>query len=488
MPDELNLDYSLLIPEYILGALAILIVAVDMLMPRVRKEALPLIAAAGLAIAFLVSLAYIDTKDNFAGLIYIDDYTTFFRCFFIATTFAIVVASSQFVQRELKNPGEYYGLLVLSTVGAVYMAAARELLTAYISLELLSFSLYVLVSYSKRERRSNEAGMKYMLLGAFASALLLYGISFIYGASGSTSYTGIAAGFAGGTDGFSFAALIGLTLVIAGLGFKVAAVPFHMWTPDAYEGAPLPITAYLSATSKAAGFALLLRLFSEALLPVIDDWQFMVAAMAAITMLLGNLVALQQRNVKRLLAYSSIGQVGYMLMGITALSSLNAEASIDVSSALLLHMTGYVITNVAVFTAIIAYHNASGAEEVRDFGGMSDRAPLLAAVLAAGLFSLAGMPLFAGFLTKFILFQSVAANGYYWLATIAVIASFISLYYYLVLIREMYVTEAVDKTRFRIPLVMQGAVVVLTVGVLFVGLYPAPLFDVTDSVAAVLFS
>jgi NADH-quinone oxidoreductase subunit N len=257
-------------------------------------------------------------------------------------------------------------------------------------------------------------------------------------------------------------------------------VPFHMWTPDAYHGAPLPITAYLSATSKAAGFALLLRFFSSALFPVIDDWQFMIAAIAAITMLVGNLIALQQSNLKRLMAYSSIGQVGYMLMGITAISA-------EVTSALLLHMTGYVITNLAAFTAIIAYHNATGAEEIRDFRGMSDRAPLLAAVTSVALFSLAGMPLFAGFLTKFILFQSVADNDFYWLAAVAVVASFISLYYYLQVMRVMYVNEADEPTRFRVPMVLQASVVVLALGVFFVGLYPAPLFDVTDSVAQVLF-
>ena len=481
MREVVNLDYGLLIPEYVLGGLALIILAVDLLMPRVQKVTLPFITGVGLIGAFILSLAYVDTSDDFAGLIFVDDYTTFFRCFFIATTFAIVVASAQFVQKNLRNPGEYYALLVLSTIGAIYMAAARELLSAYISLELLSFSLYVLVSYAKHESRSNEAGMKYMLLGAFASALLLYGISFIYGTAGSTSYSEIEAAFADGTAGFTLGTLIGLTLIVAGLGFKVAAVPFHMWTPDAYEGAPLPITAYLSATSKAAGFALLLRLFSSALLPVADDWQFMLAAVAAITMMVGNLVALQQHNVKRLLAYSSIGQVGYMLMGIVAISPA-------VSSALLLHLTGYVITNVAAFTAIIAYNNASGAEEVREFRGMSDRSPLLAAVLAVALFSLAGMPLFAGFLTKFILFQSVAENGYFWLAALAVVASLISLYYYLYLIREMYVSAPPAPGRFQIPLLIQGAVVVLGVGVFFVGLYPAPLFEVTDSVAAVLFS
>ncbi len=478
---DLNLDYALLVPEYVLAALAATVLVLDMAVPRFRKDMLAYATAGGLLVAFLVSLAYIDTEDNFAGLIFIDDYTTFFRCFFIATALFVVLASADYVRQHLRHPGEYYALIVVSTVGASFMAGSRELITAYISLELLSFSLYVLVSFAKFDRRSNEAGMKYMLLGAFASALLLYGISFIYGTSGSTFYAEIAAGFVDGTAGFTLAMLVGVTLLLAGLGFKVAAVPFHMWTPDAYEGAPLPITAYLSATSKAAGFALLLRFFAEALLPVIDDWQFMMAALAALTMLLGNLIALQQHNVKRLLAYSSIGQVGYMLMGLTALSP-------EVSSALLLHLTGYVITNLAAFTAIIAYHNASGAEEVGDFRGMSDRAPLLAAVLAVALFSLAGMPLFAGFLTKFILFQSVAENDYYWLAAVAVVASLISLYYYLLLLREAYVSEPPDRTRFHIPLVMQASVVVLTVGVFVVGLYPAPLFEVTDSVAAVLFS
>jgi NADH-quinone oxidoreductase subunit N len=480
--EGLNLDYALLIPEYLLGGLAVLVIVVDLFLPRMQKQALPIITGAGLVAIFVVSLVgYIDTTDNFAGLILIDDFTTFFRCFFIATTFAIVIASAQFVQEKLKNPGEYYALLCLSTAGATIMASAGELLTAYIGLELLSFSLYVLVSYAKTDIRSNEAGMKYMLLGAFASALLLYGISFIYGTSGSTTYTEIQAAFEGGTGDFTLGTLAGLTLIIAGLGFKVAAVPFHMWTPDAYEGAPLPITAYLSATSKAAGIALLLRLFSSALLPVIDDWQFMVAGLAAITMIVGNVIALQQHNIKRLMAYSSMGQVGYMLMAIVTISP-------EVTSALLLHMTGYVITNIALFTAVIAYHNQTGAEEIADFKGMSDRAPLLAAVTSVALFSLAGMPLFAGFLTKFIFFQSVAEADYYWLAAVAVVASFISLYYYLQVMRSIYVTPATETSRFKVPLVMQGAVVVLALGVFFVGLYPQPLFEVTDTVSEVLFA
>ena len=480
MREVVDLDYAVLIPEYILGLLAVVIIAVDLLAPKMRKEGLPIIAGVGLIVAFFASLGYVDTTDNFAGLFVVDDYTTFFRCFFIAVTFAIVIASHHFVQKYLNQPAEYYSLLVISTIGAIIMAGAQELLTAYIGLEILSFSLYVLVSY-QRNNRSVEGGMKYMLLGAFSSALLLYGISFIYGTAGSTSYAEIQAGFEDGTSGFTLGTLVGLTFIVAGLSFKVSAVPFHMWGPDAYQGAPLPITAYLSATSKAAGFALILRLFSGALLPVIDDWQFMVAALAAATMIVGNVIALQQTNIKRLLAYSSIGQVGYMLMGIVALTE-------DVTSALLLHMVGYVVTNLAGFTAFIAYHNETGADEIEDFRGMAERSPLMAAVAAAALFSLAGMPLFAGFLTKFIFFQSVAQADYFWLAGVAVVASLISLYYYLQVMRVMYVSHPPDYTRFRGPLIMQVSAVVLTVGVFFVGLYPAPLFELTDSVSSVLFT
>src|SRR3970040_2277044 len=430
MREVVNLDYGLLIPEYVLGGLALIILAVDLLMPRVQKVTLPFITGVGLIGAFILSLAYVDTSDDFAGLIFVDDYTTFFRCFFIATTFAIVVASAHFVEKNLRNPGEYYALLVLSTIGAVYMAAARELLSAYISLELLSFSLYVLVSYAKHESRSNEAGMKYMLLGAFASALLLYGISFIYGTSGSTSYSEIQAGFANGTSGFTLGTLIGLTLLIAGLGFKVAAVPFHMWTPDAYEGAPLPITALISAIGKAAAFALFLKLFAQAFIPLVDDWRVFVAVVAAATMVLGNLVAIQQHNIKRLLAYSSIGQVGFLLMGIAALSP-------DAASALVLHLVGYVITTLAAFVCVIIYYNWTGKEEIRDFAGLAERAPYLALSLSIALFSLAGMPLFAGFATKFLLFQAAANEDLLWLSAVAVFMSFVSLYYYLVIVKQM---------------------------------------------------
>jgi NADH-quinone oxidoreductase subunit N len=481
VPDELNLDYSLLTPEFCLGGLAALVLALDLFVPRFRKEWLPYLTAAGLVAVLGLSFGWVNKESDFAGLLYVDNYTTFFRVFFTATTAAVCLASAHFVQARLRHPGEYYGLLVLSTIGAIYMASARELLSAYISLELLSFSLYVLVSFAKFDERSNEGGMKYMLLGAFSSALFLYGLSLIYGSAGSTFYADIAAAYGAGTEQFDLGLLAGLVLVLAGLGFKVAAVPFHMWTPDAYEGAPLPITAYLSATSKAAGFALLLRLFSGAFMPVLDDWQWMVAALAALTMVLGNLVALQQRNIKRLLAYSSIGQVGYMLMALAALSA-------DTASALLLHMSGYVITNLAAFTCIIAWYNLTGKEEIAGFRGMAERAPLLAGSLAAALFSLSGMPLFAGFLTKFILFQAVADEGFLWLSVIAVVMSFVSLYYYLMVIKEMYISEPEEAGRLPVPPLVSGLTVLLVAGVFYVGIFPRHLFEAAQEATKLLFA
>jgi NADH-quinone oxidoreductase subunit N len=479
-----NYDYSLLIPEFLLAAWAAVVVAVDLFIPRGSRFRVPnlvgWVAAAGVLAAGVISLFYIDHDESFGGLLAVDDYTTFFRVFFCLVTFFTILASMRYVDQSLSNPGEYYGLLVISTIGAIYMAAARELLTAYISLELLSFSLYVLAGWSRTDLRSSEAGLKYFLLGAFSSAILLYGISMIYGVTGSTTYAEVASGLSGDISDIETAMLMGMALLIAGLGFKVAAFPFHAWTPDAYEGAPLPITAYISATSKAAGFAWFLRLFSGAFMPIIDDWRWMIAALAAGSIVLGNLVALRQTNIKRLLAYSSIGQVGYMLIAVAALSP-------DSAGALLLHLTGYVATNLVLFVCIIAYFNETGEEEISGFAGLAQRSPFLALMMSVALFSLAGMPLFAGFLTKFILFQVAVEEDLLWLAALGVTGSFISLYYYLIVIRQMYIETRPDLSKLPVQPVMYGSILVLGFVVMAIGLYPAPFYEVADDAAQVLF-
>ena len=483
----LNFEYSLLIPEFILAGTAGLVLFADLFRRELRlsRGALPAIAALGVIAAGGASLFYIDLGDgagrDFARLIVVDNFTTFFRVLFTAVVLAVVVGGYEYVERNIRHVGEFYALLMFSTIGAIYMAGARELLTAYISIELLSFSLYVAVSLAKTDPRSGEAGLKYVLLGGVASAMLLYGLSLIYGIAGSTQYDEIGAAFAAGTADFDLALVLGLALLVGGLGFKAAAVPSHMWTPDVYEGAPLPITAYLAATSKAATFGLLLRLFGGPLLPVQGEWQWMMASIAVATMLAGNLIALQQHNIKRLLAYSSIGQVGYMLIAITTISDASA-------STLLLHLAGYLFTNLAVFTAVIAFYNRTGKEEIADFRGLAETNPYLALVLTAGMFSLAGMPLLAGFVTKFFIFQAAAQEGFLWLATLAVVASMISLYYYLQVIRVMYLGEPAEgaEARWRLSPAGYAVTATLTAGVFFVGFYPGPLFTLADRAAEVL--
>src|SRR5574341_1340329 len=480
MSSDLNMDWWLLTPEYILVAFAGALIMADLFLRQANKEQLGYLAAGGALLSTLVSLIWVDDTTDFAGLIEVDDYTTLFRVFFGLIGVFACLASARYVKERLLHAGEYYAFILLAVVGANGMAAAGELLTAYISLELLSFSLYVLTAFAKYDLRSNEGGLKYMLLGAFSSAIFLYGIGMVYGATGTTDFATIGEKVSGDISGIETALFFGLALMIGGLGFKVAAVPFHMWTPDAYEGAPLPVTAYISAISKSAGFALFLKLFVQGFLPLVDDWKYYIAVLSVATMALGNLVAIQQHNIKRLLAYSSIGQVGYLLIGIATLSQ-------DSAGALVLHMTGYVITNLAAFVAIIIYYNFTGKEEVKDFAGLAARAPFVALSLTIALFSLSGMPLFAGFATKFILFQAAAEEDMLWLAGVAVFFSFVSLYYYLLVIKQMYLEKPESPTQFPIPWREYAALAVLVFGVFLVGLYPQPVYDAVDSSSNVLF-
>jgi NADH-quinone oxidoreductase subunit N len=358
------------------------------------------------------------------------------------------------------------------------MAAAEELITAYISLELLSFCLYILVGYLKRDRLSAEASLKYILLGAFASAMFLYGMSLLYGITGSTTYAGIAEGLSAGGGENSAAVVVGLMLIVAGVGFKVSAVPFHMWAPDAYQGAPLPITGFLSTASKVAGFALILRLFSGALLPSAEEWRWAIALLAAVTMTFGNVVAIQQSNLKRLVAYSSIGQVGYMLVVVAAVGYGQGDEPRDASSTLLLHLAGYAISTLALFAALTAYYNRTGRESIAGLRGLAETSPFLALVITVSLFSFAGLPFFAGFATKLFLFQaSTVSLGMLWLVGLGAVNSFISLYYYLMVMKQMYLfdPEEGDK-RFRPSPLLTLTSGALLLGVVFIGIWPTPVF------------
>jgi len=482
-------DYTIFIPEFIAAGGALAIIAVDLAWPRVRKDLLAYLCAA-IAIGWAVAaLFYIGkTPNSFQGLIQVDDFTTYFRLLAAGIVFCVALMSPTYLRGRAGNAAEYYALLLLGCCGLVFMAAARELITAYISFELISFSLYILVGFLRRDIRSNEASLKFILLGAFASAIFLYGITFIYGATGSTYYDSISKAIADHGNGTNVAIVVGLMLILVGIGFKLAVVPFQMWAPDAYEGAPLPITAFLSTASEAAGFALFLRLFAAAFHSGAEEWRWAIAILAAITMTLGNLVAIQQTNMKRLIAYSSIGQVGYMLVVIAAIGYGDTEVGRNASAGLIIHITGYIISSLLLFTALTAYYNRTGHDTIRGMRGMAETQPFLAMVITVSLFSFAGLPFFAGFATKLFMFQSATSDGLLWLIALAVVNSFISLYYYLMVVREMYLFDPdEDVKRFRVNPILAGLAGVLLLGVLFIGIYPGPVLKGASKASTPLF-
>ena len=480
------MNWTLLAPAYVVAGLAFGAFTFDLIVPRLSRTVLVYGGAATLIITgiFIAVLQSGETNQFAGGILIFDKYSTFFFVLFVALAAVTILGSSDFV-KTIDSPGEFVALLMMSAVGAMGMAAAGELITAYISLELLSFSLYILASYTWREKRTNEAGMKYILLGALASAFLLLGISYIYGLTGDTRYDRVAEGLL--AQSASPGLIIALAMMTAGLGFKIAAVPFHMWTPDVYEGAPIPVTAYLAAASKAAGFALLIRLVAVALGPVALFWDWIFLLLAVLSMLLGNLVAILQSNLKRLMAYSSIGQVGYLLLGVAALGATDASKPV---AGMLIHAVSYGASTMIAFMVILAVQQQTGREGVRDLAGLARRSPYLAMVLTAALFSLAGFPFFIGFASKFYLFTVVATAGPRFLAPvgIAIFASLISLYYYLNIVRQMYIEAPEDDaSAIKVSRTMWILLAVLLGALIAGGLYVRPLASAAEAAAAALF-
>jgi NADH-quinone oxidoreductase subunit N len=486
----MSVNFSLLIPEYVLVGVAFAVLTVDFLIPRRYRIHLSWLAAAGLIVSAVVVLVYRwDTAETlYDGLFIADKFGLFFFVFLTVLTAVIVLISHDYVRKHIRQPGEFYALMVFAAVGMVGMAQAGELLTAFVSLELLSFSLYVLVALRRENANGNEAGVKYIVLGAFSSAILLYGISMVWGATGTTYYSGISEHLAANDGNLDSTMILGFALILAGLGFKIAAAPFHMWAPDVYQGAPTPITAFLAVASKAAAFALILRLFTMALMPALEEWQVLVAVLAVTTMVMGNLVAIVQTNIKRMLAYSSVGQVGFLLVGIAALGQIEGGAVIPnalASDAVMLHLVGYAFANLAAFTTVIAVYNHLGTDELSAYSGLAKRSPYLALVMAVALFSLAGLPFFVGFLTKFYLFTAAAEAGLLWIAGIAMAASVVSLYYYLMVVKRMYIDDIPDSESesdstpltIQIPSLSWILLGALLVGTVLLGVYPQPLAD-----------
>ncbi|GCE25647.1 NADH-quinone oxidoreductase subunit N [Dictyobacter alpinus] len=440
-------DLYLLAPEISVMLLGLVVMAVDLFTKK--RIVIAAIALVGLIVpavfTIVQAVTFSGTKTAFSGMLVLDQYALFFQVIFLIIAAVIVLVSYDYIGKYVKADGEFYALLLFSVVGMMLMASTGELITIYIALELTSFPLYVMAGLIRSDTKSSEAAVKYVLLGAMSSAILLYGFALLYGLTGTTDLQGLAQTFKSFSNG-NLMVIVADVLVIAGFGFKISAVPFHMWAPDIYEGAPTPATAFFSVGSKAAGFAALIRiliyggLWQVDLVPLV----IVVSIVAALTMTLGNFVAAVQTNIKRMMAYSSIAQAGYILVGVVGTLSMaptNRAAAATGTAAVLFFILVYVVTNLGAFSGIIALANMTGGEKIDDFRGLWRRAPLLSVGTALCLLSLAGIPPVAGFFSKVFIFSAAWQLGQQWLVIVALLNSIVSVVYYGRIIKVMFFDE-----------------------------------------------
>ena len=483
-------DVRLLSPEIALVGLALLIIALDLFVKQ--KGLLGVISAIGLLVPLGLSLwLWMDVADQpdnrlvgIFGTLVVDRFALFFKFLVLGVAALVVLASSDYGRYVREHRGEYYGLLLFSATGMMLLAATEELITIYVALELTTLPLIALAAFLKTSR-SSESGLKFLVLSATSSALLLYGIALVYGFAGSTFLPDIARQAAYLTEpgeifGGSSAFLLGVVLIIAGLGFKISAAPFHMWVPDVYEGAPTPVTAYLSVASKAAGFAVLLRVLYVGFEVFQLDWQILLAAMAAASMTVGNLVAIAQSSVKRLLAYSTIAHAGYLLVGLAAIAPTTADGDTSGPSSVLYYLGAYAATNLAAFFAVMAIANKVGSDQISDFAGISRRAPVVAFALALSLVALIGVPPTGIFIAKLYIFGSALESGLLWLVVVGVANTVVSAYYYLRVVRTMYLDPPTSEEGVPTSPSLKLALGVSALGVLVFGFLPGPLLRLVE--------
>ncbi|MEW6568259.1 MAG: NADH-quinone oxidoreductase subunit N [Chloroflexota bacterium] len=429
-----------IVPEILLLVLAGVILGADLLLPDRGKRVLGWFSALGLAAVLVITLSVSAGGPEgliFGGMLRRDGLALAFRLLFLFS--GAVTCLLSLGLKGVAERGEYYALMVVSILGMNLMAAAADLIMLYLAIESTSIPLYVLAGFIKRDDKSTESGLKYFLFGALTSTVMLYGFTLLYGMTGETNLYRLAEAFQ--ASGLTPWVLVtAAALILVGFSFKVAAVPFHFWTPDVYEGAPTPITAFISTASKAAGFVVLVRVML-AVFPAIEPyWTGVLAAIAAGTMTLGNLLALAQKNIKRLLAYSSIAHAGYALIGVVALSQFGAAST-------LFYLAAYVVTNLAAFAIVILFARSAGSEEIADYAGLSRRSPGLALALLVALLSLAGMPPLAGFVAKFYVFAAAVESGWIWLAFVGVLNAIVGLYYYLTVLKVVYLYRSEQESR-----------------------------------------
>jgi len=479
MPAGLSInDFYYVLPEIVLTFGALMLLVVDLILPKRDGVVFGVAIATLLATAAVVlSFAGVNTTAS-AGLLAIDGFATFFKLIFILSAVMTVLMSWSYLRVEGVRAGEYCFLILCATLGMMFMASGVDLITLFIGLETMAISFYILVGFLKPSQRSNEAAVKYFLLGAFSLGLLLYGMSLLYGATGTTSLDGIATALAGGER--SLILSLALILIGAGMGFKIAAVPFHMWAPDVYEGAPTPVTAFLSVGSKAASFAMLLRIFFVGLPFLVSDWQTLFWVLAALTMTVGNIAAITQTNTKRMLAYSSIAHAGYVLVGVVSGTERGVAAT-------LVYLWVYLFMQLGAFAIIsmLRRQDVVG-DELKDLSGLYVRKPFAAIAMLIFMLSLGGIPPTAGFMGKVWVFGAAIDQGFIWLAVIGVVNSAISLYYYYRVIVFMWLKEETLGSDIEMSPAMATVLGIAVVGSILFGIFPDMLFDHAQIASEVL--
>jgi len=469
-------DLAGIAPEIILTIAALFVLTLEM--ARLSRPGIMLfVAAMGIVLAGgALAQAGGEERVLFGGMLRLNSFSIFLDFLYLAVGLATLILSQGYLEKKgNETRGEYPALILFAVIGMMLMTQANDLVMVFLGLELLSLSLYVLVGFLRHDIYSNESGLKYLLLGAFATGFFLFGAALTYGATGTTNFDGIASAIASG-DILSHVFLsLGIGLLLIGFAFKVALAPFHMWSPDVYQGAPTTVTGFLCTAPKAAGFGALMKVFMTAFPEVHDEWQTLFWIMAALTMTVGNISALVQSNVKRMLAFSSISHAGYLAMGVLVLDSNSV-------GAILFYLAVYSAMNLGAFAIIAVAEREEQGVAFEDYRGLASRHPWFSAAIALFLISLAGFPPTAGFVAKYGLFSVVIAKGYIWLVIIAVLNTLVSVYYYLRLVVNMYMREEEEVLRPVTGIMVVGLIVLLVAAVLLFGIAPGFLLDITTTV------
>ncbi len=460
-------DLLLLLPEILLTLWLCAVLTVDFTVRRLPQQQLAYLSVAGL-LAVLAVLIWFD-QTGISGTLFdrmfvVDGLALFFKIFIVGATVIVILVSVDYVTRFHFFRGEYYFLVMMSSLGMMFMASANDLLSLFITLEFSTFGFYILVAYLRDDLASNEAGLKFFILGVFAAGLLAYGISLVFGETGKLVFADLAAAEP------SAGLVIGYLLIFGALGFKIGAVPFHSWIPDTYHGAPTPVTTFLSVVPKGAAFAILLRMLFVALATFKPAWVLLMVAASILSMTYGNIVAIAQRNIKRLLAYSGIAQIGNVLIGLAAGTKMGSDA-------ILFYLLTYLFANLGAFAVVIAVSNAIRSDEIEDYNGLNRRSPFLAFAMLVFLLSLAGVPPLAGFIGKLYIFVAAIKEELYTLIVVGLINVVISMYYYLIVVKKMYINEPTDPTTLTISTPMKVAVYAGLIGTLALGIYPRPIIN-----------